>query len=106
MPKTQPNRRKHIPVRTCVQCRQTGGKRELVRVVRTVDAGVQVDLTGKLAGRGAYLCRNRACWTGAIAGRRIAAALRTTLTEDELGRLKQFADTLAPEPEQSSVGLE
>ncbi|PKO23077.1 MAG: DUF448 domain-containing protein [Chloroflexi bacterium HGW-Chloroflexi-1] len=87
-------RRKHIPLRTCIICRQTQGKRELVRVVRTLATGVQVDPTGKLAGRGAYLCRSRACWDQALRSLRLNSALKTTLTTEEMAALREFAATL------------
>ena len=57
-------RPKHVPQRTCVVCRSERGKRELVRIVRTPAGAVQVDPTGKVAGRGAYLCKARLCWQG------------------------------------------
>ena len=53
----------HIPQRTCVACRQARPKRELIRLVRTADSGVEIDRQGKTAGRGAYLCHN--CISGA-----------------------------------------
>ena len=61
----QPHR-KHIPQRTCVVCRETAAKRTLTRIVRTADDGVQVDLTGKRSGRGAYLCSQVSCWKTAV----------------------------------------
>jgi uncharacterized protein len=90
--------RRHIPLRTCVACRKTGGKRELVRVVRTADAGVQVDSTGKLAGRGAYLCKNQACWEQGLRSQRLNQALKTTLTSEEIIALRAFAATLPATP--------
>jgi predicted RNA-binding protein YlxR (DUF448 family) len=87
-------RRKHVPLRTCIACRQNRGKRDLVRVVRTPASGVQVDLTGKVAGRGAYLCRARSCWAQALGGRKLDAALKTTLSVDERAALETFAATL------------
>lgn len=103
MPKPKGPRPKHVPLRTCIACRQESGKRELVRVVRTPSAGVQVDATGKLAGRGAYLCRTRACWEQALLGQRLAAALKTTLNADEVAALRAFAATL-PEPLPATLG--
>lgn len=96
-------RPKHVPIRTCIACRQTDGKRQLVRVVRvaaTAAAGpvVKIDPTGKLAGRGAYICRNRSCWEQALTGRRLAAALKTTLTDEALGALRAYAATLPELP--------
>ena len=81
-------RRKHVPMRTCVVCREKAGKRQLLRVVRTPD-GVQVDPSGKLNGRGAYLCEREACWQRAIMSDVLAKALRVTLTAEDRERLKQ-----------------
>jgi predicted RNA-binding protein YlxR (DUF448 family) len=57
---------RHVPQRTCVQCRKVRPKRELVRVVRSPQGTVEIDEKGKAAGRGAYLCRNRVCWENAL----------------------------------------
>ncbi len=81
-------RRKHIPQRTCVGCREVLSKRSLIRVVRT-PAGVQIDLSGKLAGRGAYLHDQLSCWEQGLQGP-LAHALRTELTPDDRERLKAF----------------
>ena len=92
--KAMKGRRRHIPTRTCVACRQTDAKRDLVRVVRTPAGTVQVDLTGKKAGRGAYLCRQRVCWEQALRRGSLSHALKTTLSADDLALLQQFAATL------------
>lgn len=81
--------RKHIPQRTCVVCRETSAKRSLTRIVRTTDTGVQVDPTGKWNGRGAYLCSQLSCWQKAIRSDILEKALRTTLTDDDRGRLSE-----------------
>lgn len=94
MPKPKGPRPKHVPMRTCIACREERGKRELVRVVRTPDGAVHIDPTGKQAGRGAYLCRARQCWEQALQGSRLAGALKTTLTADQLAALREFAATL------------
>lgn len=80
-------RRKHVPMRTCVVCRDKTGKRQLVRVVRT-ENGVQVDPSGKMNGRGAYLCERAECWQRAISSDVLAKALRVTLTAEDRERLK------------------
>ncbi len=87
-------RRKHVPMRTCVVCRQTRGKRDLVRIVRTPAGVVQVDLTGKVAGRGAYLCRMRSCWEQALTGHKLNGALKSPLSPAETAALAEFAATL------------
>lgn len=86
-------RRIHVPQRTCVGCRQVRPKREMIRVVRTPDVGVQVDPTGKRAGRGAYLCPRQACWEAALAEGRLDHALRTRLTPQEREALMAFGTT-------------
>jgi predicted RNA-binding protein YlxR (DUF448 family) len=83
---------KHIPQRTCVGCRTVLSKRSLVRLVRRPE-GVQVDPTGKLTGRGAYLHNRRSCWERGLKGP-LAGALKTDLTTDDAQRLRQFMETL------------
>lgn len=83
---------RRVPQRTCIACRQANGKRALVRLVRTAD-GVDVDPTGKKAGRGAYLCSSRDCWTKAIETNRIASALRTSVSKADLQKLSDFMET-------------
>jgi predicted RNA-binding protein YlxR (DUF448 family) len=90
-------RPKHVPQRTCVVCRSERGKRELVRIVRTPAGSVQVDPTGKLAGRGAYLCKAQSCWNVPGFAQRLNAALKTTLTPEDTAALKAYAETLPQE---------
>lgn len=89
---------RHIPVRTCVGCRQVLPKRALIRVVRSPD-GVTIDPTGKAAGRGAYLHDRRSCWEAGVRGP-LARALRTELTEVERQLLLAAAQDL-PDDEQA-----
>jgi predicted RNA-binding protein YlxR (DUF448 family) len=84
---------KHIPQRTCVGCRTVMPKRQLIRIVRSPD-GVQVDSTGKLAGRGAYLHDRRSCWERGLKGA-LARALKTKLAPKERERLQAYLETLA-----------
>lgn len=51
---------KKVPMRTCVACRESKPKRELLRIVRT-ERGILPDKTGKMNGRGAYICKNAEC---------------------------------------------
>ncbi len=87
---------KHVPQRTCIGCRAIAGKRGLVRVVRTA-AGVVVDPTGKLAGRGAYIHPTRACWETVLEGNRINQALRTPLHPENRAALRRYVETLPAE---------
>lgn len=58
MPKRRPD---HIPTRTCAVCRTARPKRELDRLVRAQDGLIHPDPTGRLAGRGTYICHDPAC---------------------------------------------
>ena len=86
---------KHLPQRTCVGCRESLAKRSLIRIVRTAQ-GVQVDPTGKLAGRGAYLHERSSCWERGLKGP-LAHALKTELTQTERAQLNEFARSLPAE---------
>lgn len=85
---------KNIPQRTCVACRRTAGKRELVRLVRTAEGAVEVDTSGRRAGRGAYLCPNRPCLEAALKGGRLEQALRARLNEAGRQRLLDDGEQL------------
>ncbi len=84
-------RPKHVPRRTCVVCRQQGAKRQLTRIVRQPDGEVRVDSTGKMNGRGAYLCDARECWQRAADGHSLSRALRTELDPETRERLHSVA---------------
>jgi predicted RNA-binding protein YlxR (DUF448 family) len=80
--------RKHIPERTCVVCRTKADKRSLTRVIRGTDH-LMIDATGKMNGRGAYLCNNPACWEKAIKSNVLDRALNMTLTDQDRNCLQQ-----------------
>jgi predicted RNA-binding protein YlxR (DUF448 family) len=98
--KVIPNARpRHVPQRTCVACRRTSAKRELVRVVRTPEGTVEVDPTGKRPGRGAYLCPTPDCWRLGVQKGRLDRALKTTPSAHDKEALLQYAQSLLPEAE-------
>ena len=78
---------KHIPLRTCLACRETKAKQELIRLVRISDEKVEVDIDGKKTGRGAYLCSAQKCWEIGLKGSRLERSLKTTLTHDNRDQL-------------------
>ena len=82
---------RRMPQRTCVVCRSTTAKRELVRVVRTPAGNVEIDLTGKANGRGAYLCHSADCWDAALKRDRLSAALKVKLGPGSREKLAEFA---------------
>ena len=80
---------KQRPQRTCAVCRAKRDKRDLIRLVLT-DGGLQVDLSGKMNGRGAYLCDDPDCWERAMSSSILAKALRTEISNDDRMNLRQM----------------
>ena len=99
-------RRKHVPLRSCIACRETFPKRELIRIVRTPEGAIEIDPKGKAAGRGAYLCRKRQCWEAGLNQRRLAQALQCQVTVEELAALSLAASSLIEERVVGSQAVE
>ena len=74
---------KKIPQRQCMGCRERKAKRELIRVVRTTDGNVCLDFSGKLNGRGAYLCPDVACLAKARKAKSLERSLETEIPDFE-----------------------
>jgi predicted RNA-binding protein YlxR (DUF448 family) len=89
-----PNTRK-IPTRTCVACRRARPKREMVRVVRTPTGEVKVDRTGKLSGRGAYVCPEPDCVEVGVGQQRLQHALEVQIPEEVAQALHGLAHASA-----------
>jgi predicted RNA-binding protein YlxR (DUF448 family) len=91
-----------------VACREVLQKKSLIRIVRTPD-GIQIDPTGKLAGRGAYLHAQKSCWEKGLKGA-LASALKTELSttnREKLGAYAaSFSDTLNAMGENLSLDSE
>lgn len=95
--KSQP-RQKRIPQRTCIACKQTRPKRELIRVVRSPDGHITLDPTSKKSGRGAYVCARRSCWDIALKKGKLEREFETTLSPEDRAALDEYYASLPPEP--------
>ena len=73
---------KSIPLRMCTGCHTHRPKSELVRVVRSPEGEVSLDLTGRKNGRGAYLCRSADCLKKAQKQRALERALQTPVSDE------------------------
>ncbi|MBC8585501.1 RNase P modulator RnpM [Youxingia wuxianensis] len=80
---------KKVPIRMCSGCSEHKPKRELVRVVRTPEGEILLDLTGKKSGRGAYLCPNSECLKKARKARRLERALDCAIPAEVYDRLEE-----------------
>ncbi|MCM8901174.1 YlxR family protein [Caldicoprobacter algeriensis] len=75
-------KKKKIPMRMCVGCRESKPKQELIRVVRSPEGEIHIDLKGKAPGRGAYLCYNIECLEKAIKHKSLERALDEKISEE------------------------
>ena len=75
-------------VRTCVGCGKQSSKDDLYRIVRTADNGVLFDKTGRVSGRGAYICSPE-CFEAAYRQRKLNRALRTGINEENASRIAE-----------------
>ena len=82
-------RKRKLPLRLCMGCRESKPKRELIRVVRTPQGVIELDFTGKKAGRGAYICPSADCLKKAIKGKGLAKSLESPIPEHIIDALKE-----------------
>ena len=78
---------KKIPMRQCMGCRERKAKREMIRVVRMTDGNVSLDFSGKLNGRGAYICPDPECLKKARQSKALDRSLEVTIPEEVYDRL-------------------
>lgn len=80
---------KKVPVRMCSGCGEHIPKKELIRVVRSPEGELSVDLTGKKSGRGAYLCQKVDCLRKARKTRRLERSLSCQIPDEVYQRLEE-----------------
>lgn len=78
---------KKIPQRQCMGCRERKAKKELIRVVRGTDGNVSLDFSGKLNGRGAYICPNAECLQKAQKAKSLERSLEVPIPQEVYDRL-------------------
>ena len=79
---------KKIPYRMCLGCQEMKPKKELIRIVRTPGGSIEIDPTGKRAGRGAYICPRVECIQKAIKVKRLEKTLRQPVSKEVIDALK------------------
>ena len=78
---------KKIPQRQCMGCRERKAKKDMIRVVRTTEGTVSLDFSGKLNGRGAYVCPDMACLKKAQKSRSLERCLEVEIPQEVYDRL-------------------
>lgn len=79
---------KSIPLRTCMGCNEKKPKKELVRIVKNKDGQISLDKTGKLDGRGAYICNSAECLEKVIKSKRLEKVLESNISEEVYNNLR------------------
>lgn len=92
-------KKRKIPERMCIGCREKKPKKELVRVVRSPEGEVSIDFTGKKAGRGAYVCMDPDCFKKARRNKGLERALEVNIDEEIWQSLEDALEIEAKERE-------
>lgn len=75
-------KQKKLPLRKCLGCGEQKPKKELVRIVKSPEGDISLDLTGKKSGRGAYICHNSACLEKAKKAKRLERAFECAIPDE------------------------
>lgn len=81
--------KKKIPMRKCLGCNEMKAKKEMIRIVRSPEGKISMDLKGKASGRGCYICPTIECLESAIKAKRIQNALETQIDDELVNALRE-----------------
>lgn len=90
-------KKRKIPIRKCIACGEGKAKKDLIRIVKTSEDEIKVDLTGKLNGRGAYICSTSECLEEAIKTKKISRSLKVEVTDPVYDELRKALESLKQE---------
>jgi predicted RNA-binding protein YlxR (DUF448 family) len=79
---------KKVPLRKCTGCQEMKNKKELIRIVRTNEGEISIDLTGRKAGRGAYICPNEECLSTAHKSKGLERSFKSPVPKEVYEALK------------------
>lgn len=81
-------KQKKVPLRKCTGCQQMKNKKELIRIVKKEDNTFAIDLTGKMSGRGAYICGTAECLEKAHKSKGLERSFKTAVPKEVYEKLK------------------
>lgn len=81
-------KQRKVPMRSCVGCMESKPKKELIRVVRSPEGEISLDLTGKKPGRGAYICHSAECLKKAMRAKRLEKSFSCAISPEIYERLE------------------
>lgn len=82
-------KKRKIPMRKCLGCGENKSKKDLIRIVKTTEGEIVVDTTGKVNGRGAYICNDPNCLKNAFESKSISKSLKGEVTEEIYTKLQE-----------------
>ena len=85
---------KKVPLRQCVGCGEMRSKKEMMRVLKTTDGQICLDVTGKKNGRGAYICRSRECLQKACKNKGLERSFKMSIPAAVYETLEREFDTI------------
>ena len=84
-------------MRKGVGCQEMKGKKEMIRVIRTEEGDFLLDATGKKNGRGAYVCKARACLEKAVKNKGLERSFKQSIPREVYEKLEKEMESLGPE---------
>lgn len=88
---------KKIPLRQCIGCGEMKGKKEMMRVLKTAEDDICLDITGKKNGRGAYLCKQKECLQKARKNKGLERSFKMSIPEEVYNMLEKEFETIETE---------
>ena len=85
---------KKVPMRKCIGCQEMKNKKEMMRVLKTPEGEIVIDLTGRKNGRGAYLCFSKECLEKSMKNKGLERSLKTTSPASVYEKLKEEIDQI------------
>lgn len=79
---------KKVPLRQCVGCGEMKSKKEMMRVLKTAEGQICLDITGKKNGRGAYVCKQKDCLEKALKNRGLERSFKMSIPTEVYSQLE------------------
>ncbi len=77
------------PLRKCIGCNEMKDKKQLVRIVKNSEGVINIDLVGKMPGRGAYICKDVKCFDAAVKAKRLEKSFKTKIPDEIYASLRE-----------------
>ena len=85
---------KKTPLRKCIGCNEMKDKKELIRIVRNKEGVISIDPVGKMAGRGAYICKCIDCFDASVKAKRLERAFKCKIPDEIYSSLRSTLESL------------